>query len=213
MRMADRSRRRHIVFDFGAVVFRWQPVQMLMRELPLLAPDAAAGAHWAAQIFQSYGGDWADFDRGTVSVPDLLARITRRTGLGAAEVQTAIDGVARELQAQPEMVRLLQALHAAGHPLHYLSNMPAPIADQLEARNPFMACFDSGVFSGRVGLIKPEPSIYRLAAERFGAAPEDLVFIDDHPPNIAAARALGWDGFVFRSAEQTATELARRDIG
>ena len=206
------ARRKHIVFDFGAVVFHWQPVRMLMRELPLRAPDATQAAHWAAQIFQSYTGDWAEFDRGTVSVPELVARLCARTGLRPEESQTAIDGVARELQPQADTVALLQRLHAAGHPLHYLSNMPAPIADQLEARNPFMACFDSGVFSGRVQLIKPEAAIFHLAAERFGAAPEDLVFIDDHPPNIAAARALGWDGFVFSSAAQAEAELAARGL-
>ena len=210
--MTTSSSRRHIVFDFGAVVFRWRPAQMLMRELPHLAPDEAQGAHWASQIFQSYGGDWADFDRGAVSVRELVARIGQRTGLGAADVQTAIDGVARELQAQPDMVALLRRLHGAGHPLHYLSNMPAPIANALEARNPFMACFDSGVFSARVGLIKPDPAIFLLAAERFGAAPAELVFIDDHPPNIAAARALGWDGFVFTGAEQAQAELAARGL-
>ena len=201
-----------VVFDFGAVVFRWQPVQMLMRELPQRAPDAAQGAHWAEQIFQSYAGDWADFDRGTVSVPELVARTSARTGLLPQEVQTAIDGVARELQPQPDTVALLQRLHAAGRRLHYLSNMPAPVADVLEARNPFLARFDSGVFSSRVQLIKPEAAIFRLAAECFGAAPADLLFIDDHAPNIAAAKAQGWDGFVFTSAAQAQAELVARGL-
>lgn len=203
---------KHIVFDFGAVVFHWQPTRMLMRELPQRATDETQAKHWAAQIFQSYGGDWADFDRGVVSVPDLVARIGARTGLAPHEVQAAINGVARELQPQADTVALLQRLHAAGRPLHYLSNMPAPVADQLEARNPFMQCFESGVFSGRVQLIKPEPAIFHLAAERFGAAPADLVFIDDHLPNIAAAQALGWDGFVFTSAAQAEQELAARGL-
>lgn len=203
---------KRIVFDFGAVVFQWRPTVMLRRELPHLATDETQAAHWAAQIFQSYGGDWADFDRGLVSVPDLVARISTRTGLPSGDVQTAVDGVARELQPQPEMVALLQRLHGAGRKLHYLSNMPAAIASELEARHGFFRCFDSGVFSGRVQLIKPDPAIYRLAAERFQAAPAELIFIDDHPPNIDAAQTLGWDGFVFRSAAQTEAELTARGL-
>jgi HAD superfamily hydrolase (TIGR01509 family) len=201
-----------VVFDFGAVVFQWQPARMLMRELPLRATDAAQAAHWAAQIFQGYTGDWADFDCGVVAVPELVARISARTGLRPDEAQTAIDGVAGELQPQADMVALLQRLHAGGRRLHYLSNMPAPVADLLEVRDPFMACFESGVFSCRVHRIKPDPAIYRLAAERFGAAAQDLVFIDDHPPNVAAARALGWDAFVFTGAAQAEAELRARQL-
>jgi HAD superfamily hydrolase (TIGR01509 family) len=203
---------KHIVFDFGAVVFQWRPTVMLRRELPHLATDETRAAHWAAQIFQSYGGDWADFDRGQVSVPDLVARISARTGLPRSDVQTAVDGVAGELQAQPAMVALLQRLHGAGRRLHFLSNMPAAVASELEARNDFMRCFTSGVFSSRVQLIKPDPAIYRLAAARFQAAPADLVFIDDHPPNVAAAQALGWDGFVFHSPAQAEAELGARGL-
>jgi putative hydrolase of the HAD superfamily len=203
---------KRVVFDFGAVVFQWRPTLMLQRELPHLATDETQAAHWAAQIFQSYGGDWADFDRGLLSVPDVVARISARTGLPGSEVQTAVDGVARELQPKPEMVALLQRLQGAGRRLHFLSNMPAGIASELEARHDFLRCFDSGIFSARVQLIKPDPAIYRLAAARFQAAPAELVFIDDHPPNVAAAQALGWDGFVFRSPAQTEAELATRGL-
>ena len=203
---------KRIVFDFGAVVFQWRPAVMLKRELPHLATDETRAAHWAAEIFQSYGGDWAEFDRGMLSVPDLVARISRRTGLQRSDVQTAVDGVARELQPKPEMVALLQRLHGGGRSLHFLSNMPAGIASELETRNDFMRCFKSGVFSARVQLIKPDPAIYRLAAARFGATPAELVFIDDHPPNVAAAQALGWDGFVYRSPTQVEAELAARGL-
>ncbi len=203
---------KRVVFDFGGVVFQWRPTQMLRRELPHLATDETRAAHWAAQIFQSYGGDWAEFDRGVLTPPDLVARISARTGLARGDVQTAVDGVARELQPRPDTVALLQRLHGAGRRLHYLSNMPAPIASELEARNDFLRCFESGIFSGRVQLIKPDPAIYRLAEARFQAAPADLVFIDDHPPNVAAAKAQGWDGFVFTSPAQASAELGARGL-
>jgi len=203
---------RKIVFDFGAVLFHWSPARMLRRELPHLAHDEASTAHWVAEIFQSYGGDWYDFDCGLVEVPELVQRISKRTGLQAQDVQTAVNGVARELQPQGDTVALLQRLHAAGRELHYLSNMPAPIATELEQRNAFMRCFKSGVFSGRVQLAKPQPAIFELAAQQFGADPAQLVFIDDHAPNIAAAQAQGWDGFVFTSAAQAAEELALRGL-
>jgi putative hydrolase of the HAD superfamily len=199
-----------IVFDFAGVLFRWQPVAMLQRELPHLATDEASARHWVAQIFQGYGGDWGDFDRGTVAVPALVQRIARRTGLAAAEVQRAVDAVPGELQPVPETVALLRRLHEAGRELYFISNMPAPYADHLEARHGFLRCFRDGVFSARVHLNKPEPAIFELATARFGAAPAELVSLDDHRPNVQVARELGWNALQFRDAAQAEAELAER---
>jgi putative hydrolase of the HAD superfamily len=200
-----------IVFDFGGVLFSWHPVRMLQRELPHVAPNAAAAVHWVAHIFQGYAGDWGDFDRGTVSVPELVQRIATRTGLAAADVRTVIDAVPRELQPVPETVMLLRRLHAAGHELYFLSNMPAPYAEQLESENDFMRCFRDGVFSARVQLAKPEAAIFELARERFGAQASELVFLDDHVPNVEAARSLGWQALHFSHAAQA--EAALRELG
>ncbi|MFM7507342.1 MAG: HAD family hydrolase [Rubrivivax sp.] len=199
---------KRIVFDLGAVVLRWRPHEVVRRALPRRVAHAADAAHWAAQVFQGYGGDWADYDRGTVAVPDLVARIAARTSLAPAEVQAVIDGVPEELRPLPDSVALIERLRAAGHRLHYLSNMPAPCADVLERREAALfAHFDGGVFSGRVQRVKPEPAIYALAAGRFGAAPEELLSLDDHEPNVAAARAAGWQGVHFRDAAQAEAAL------
>jgi putative hydrolase of the HAD superfamily len=159
-------------------------------------------------VFQAYGGDWADYDRGVVAAPDLVARIAKRTGLAPAAVQAVVEAVPHELQPIPETVALIHRLHAAGHTLHYLSNMPAPCADTLEQREAALfARFDSGVFSSRVHLIKPEPAIYTLAQQRFGAPAQELVFLDDHEPNVVAARAAGGKAQRFEHALQAEAEL------
>ena len=200
---------KHIVFDLGAVLFSWRPRQLLMRELPHLATDELAAAHWEAQIFQSYGGDWSEFDRGTVTALELVLRIVQRTGLAAPDVAIVVEAVPRELRPIGATVAWLHKLADAGHTLHYLSNMPEPYARKLESENPFFARFASGVFSCRVQHNKPEPQIYQIAAQRFGAAPEQLVLLDDHAPNVAAARAQGWNAVQFRDAMQAQTELRR----
>jgi len=201
-----------VVFDFGGVLFRWQPERMLREVLPQHAKDDTSARHWMKQIFQSYGGDWGDFDRGTVEPPALVQRIAQRTGLSEAEVQRVVDAVPHELQPRPDTVALLQRLHAAGRPLFYLSNMPAPYADFLQATHDFMALFSDGVFSGRVGHNKPEPAIFAIAAQRFGGAPGELLFLDDHEPNVIAARDLGWQALLFTDAAQAEAELVQRGL-
>ena len=198
---------KKFVFDFGRVVFRWEPEALLRELLPQRAFDSSSAAHWTAQIFQSYGGDWGAYDRGTVTPRALVQRIATRTGLHEDEVQRVVDGAPLALTPLPDTVALLQRLHAAGRRLYYLSNMPAPMAQHLQDNHAFLSLFSDGVFSGRVGHNKPEAKIYEIAAERFGHPVEELVFLDDHPPNIEAARALGWHGHVFRSAAQAQAEM------
>lgn len=196
-----------IVFDFGGVLFHWHPPSLLQREIPHLAHDEPSTAHWVREIFQGYGGDWGEFDRGAVDVPGLVARITARTGIAAHDLQRVVDGVPAELQPKADSVALLARLREAGHRVVYLSNMPAPYADHLERTHAFVGWFEDGVFSARVGHIKPQPEIFALAAQRFGAPADELVFLDDHPPNVAQARASGWNAVHFASAAQAEREL------
>lgn len=196
-----------IVFDFAGVLFHWHPRQLLRRTLPRQAVDDASAARLERDIFQGYGGDWADFDRGQVEVLDLVRRIAARTGLPPDAVRAVVEAVPAELQPVPSTVALLRHLHAQGRRLHFLSNMPGPYADHLERSHDFIGCFESGVFSARVGQIKPEPSIFATAARCFGAEPDELLFIDDVPDNVLAAQRAGWTALHFVGAADCEARL------
>jgi putative hydrolase of the HAD superfamily len=199
-----------IVFDMAAVLFHWQPRQMLMRVLPQWAGDETRAAHWEAELFQGWQGDWADFDRGHIGVNEVVHRIATRSGLPQADVRMAVQAIPLELQPMPDTVALLHRLADAGHELHFLSNMPRPFVPRLD-RHAFFQRFASGIWSGHVGLSKPQDEIYALAEERFGAAPEELLFLDDSPANVEAAQARGWQALVFTDA--AAAEATLRHTG
>ena len=196
-----------IVFDFAGVLFHWQPLQLLRRVLPRHASDEASARRLAQDIFQAYGGDWAEFDRGTLGVPELVQRIAARTGLPPEAVRSVVDAVPAELQPIPESVALLRRLHGEGRRLHFLSNMPHPYADHLEREHAFIGCFESGVISARVGQIKPEPGIFATAARRFGAEPQELLFIDDVADNVRAAQRAGWHALHFVDAADCQAQM------
>ncbi|MBL8327521.1 MAG: HAD family phosphatase [Rubrivivax sp.] len=199
-----------VVFDFGAVLFRWKPYELLQQVAPEYARDEASARELAAQVFQSFtpDSDWARFDLGLLDEPELAQRIARRTQLTVEAMGRVIQAVPGHLSALPASVALFRALRAAGHRMVFLSNMPRPYALLLEQENPFIAEFDDGIFSGRVGLIKPWPAIYQLAQHRFGLQPgARTVFLDDHAGNVNAGRAFGWQGVVFQDAAQAEAEL------
>ena len=67
--------------------------------------------------------------------------------------------------------------------------------------------FDEEIRSGQVGVRKPGPEIYRLAAERLGVEPEACLFVDDIPANVEGARAVGMWGLLHRDPAITVPKL------
>ena len=197
----------NVVFDFGGVLLRWQPDEFMPRLLPRLATDAASTRALVLTFFQHFEGDWGEFDRGRIDTGTLAERIARRIGIGFDEARMAIDAVVDELTPLPDTVALLRRLHARGHGLFYLSNMPLSYAALLESRNDFLGLFRNGVFSSRVGLVKPEPAIYQHAITAWGIDAHATVLIDDIERNLSAARAFGWRGILFRDASQCEASL------
>ena len=201
-----------VVWDFGGVLFRWDPAALVARTLPHRITAERDALHWKEQFFLSYRGEWGEFDRGVTGVPEMVPRIARRTGLSEAEVRAVVDAVPAELQPIDECVLLLTALRERGHPLHYLSNMPAPLADHLQRQHAFLGLFDSGIYSSHVQITKPDPAIFALAQQRFGGDPAETLFIDDHPENIEAARRHGWQAILFSGPQPLRLELQARGL-
>ncbi|MEV0092282.1 HAD-IA family hydrolase [Streptomyces sp. NPDC050738] len=67
--------------------------------------------------------------------------------------------------------------------------------------------FDDIVCSYAVGSRKPEPEIFRLAAQRSGRAPHECVLVDDLEKNVAGAIAAGWQAVLFHDADQAARQV------
>ncbi len=172
--------------------------------MPDLTPDEATVRRVAASFFESFtpDSDWARFDLGLVEEAELAQRIAARTGAPEHRVRGVIDAIPGHLQPQADTVALLQRIKAAGHRLYYLSNMPRSYAEHLERQNAFIGDFLDGIFSARVGLMKPHRAIFELASERFALGGAPTVFIDDHAGNITAARAHGWQAVHFSGAAQ-----------
>jgi putative hydrolase of the HAD superfamily len=201
-----------VVFDFGAVLFRWRPAVVLAHHLPQQATSLAALQAAVAALFQGYGGDWGQFDLGHIDETVLAERLSQRTAWPRAQLAALIAAVPTELRPQPAVLSLLLQLKSRGLPLSYLSNMPASYAEHLERSYPLAHWFESGLFSGRVHLSKPDPAIFALAAERFGTGPQDCLLIDDHPANIEAAKAGGWQAELFIDAPRLRAALQARGL-
>jgi len=198
-----------VVFDLGAVLLHWQPIDIALHELPQHATTPAAAQELCDSIFQGLhpGATWAEFDRGTVEPAPLAALLAAQSGVDAADMLRFIHAIPDHLKTKEDTAALLPRLRAQGHRLVYLSNMPIAYAERLLDERDFFNHFEDGIFSSRVGLIKPEHPIYALAETQFGLTPEDTVFIDDNLHNVATARARGWQAIHFLDAGQCERDL------
>ncbi|MEK7838278.1 MAG: HAD-IA family hydrolase, partial [candidate division NC10 bacterium] len=94
-------------------------------------------------------------------------------------------------------VTLVRALRPP-YKVSILSNADATLRRRLEHDIRIHHIFDDIVCSADVGMAKPEPTIFRIAANRLGVPPERCVFVDDFDQNIAAAESVGMQAILFR---------------
>jgi putative hydrolase of the HAD superfamily len=96
-----------------------------------------------------------------------------------------------------ENLALVRALRPA-YRVSILSNADATLRSRLRDGLAIHDLFDDVVCSAEVGLAKPDPAVYRLAAERLGLPTAACVFVDDLEANVEAARQTGMRGIFFR---------------
>ena len=173
------------------------------------APDQAAAAALSARIFEGLhpASSWADFDRGLLEPHMLAAILAAKTGVDAPALLGFVNAIPDHLHTLVDTALLLPRLQAQGHRLVYLSNMPLPYSQRLLQERDFFDYFEDGLFSGRVGLVKPEHPIFELAEARFQLTPQHTVFIDDNADNVATARNRGWTAIQFINAQQCERDL------
>ncbi|GKQ33748.1 HAD family phosphatase [Streptomyces sp. A012304] len=153
-----------------------------------------------------------------VDGPLLLGRITEQewvaaiaaglAGLVDEETGWALGTALLEspFHADEAVVTLLRRAQIRV-PLVLLSNATLGLERDLDALG-LTELADHVVNSARVGLAKPDPRIFELAAARAGVRPERCLFVDDTLENVEAAAALGMTAVHFREAADLEQALA-----
>ncbi len=110
----------------------------------------------------------------------------------SAEKEAAYRRIFRpDLKLIPGLHDLLHTLHQAGIPAAIGTAAPVEnvdfVLDGLALRPYFQAVFHAG----HVRRGKPDPEIFRLAADAVGASPSDCLVFEDSPTGVATAANFG----------------------
>ena len=182
---------RNIVFDMGKVLLRFDP-DLFLDRVGIEGPDRET---LRREVYQSL--EWARMDRGSLSEAEAAALMCARL---PERLHAAVDKLVahwdRPILEVPGMAELAKELKALGYHLYLLSNASFR-QHEYWPRVPASRYFDGTLISADVGLVKPQPEIYRLLFERFSLKPEECFFVDDAINNVEAAYYCGMSGAVF----------------
>ncbi|HSD25524.1 MAG TPA: HAD family phosphatase [Solirubrobacterales bacterium] len=198
--MAGKSIFRGVFLDFGGVLTTsvWDSFAAFLRSEGL-EPDAIKN------LFRHDPGALADLrglETGELTEGEFETKFGRRLGL--KDPEGLIDSMFAGMQPDDAMVAACKEIRSAGMLTGLISNSwstshyDRQLLDEL---------FDTAVISAEVHMHKPQPEIYRLAAERLGEKPEDCIFVDDLRENCEGAEAVGMTAVLHRNAAETIARL------
>jgi putative hydrolase of the HAD superfamily len=136
--------------------------------------------------------------RGEIDADTFRAAVRRHLASvagGEARADAALASLDHAMAAlppiEPDMRALVVRLRAAGRvKLGLLSNASRGWSERLRARG-VADFFDDVVVSADVGLAKPDPEVFRLAARRLGVEPTACLMIDDQSQHLESAQRVG----------------------
>ena len=186
---------RAVLFDFGGVLIRqdWDQYAAFCEERGM-PPRALRRA--------LYGTDeWRALQVGQINDRAVwraaaIASLAEHCGDRAEALFE--EWYARPIRLHDANIELARSLKAAGIRIGLLSNAAPDLETRIANDFGVDIDWDSQIISGLVGLAKPDPAIYHLAAERIGLPSTGCFFIDDLAENIEAARDVGMAGHHFQ---------------
>lgn len=120
---------------------------------------------------------------------DALDFVFARHGIADEALARDLMEAYRTLPAYPEVPAMLAAIRARGMATAILSNgTPGMLAAAVEAAG-LAKVIDEILSVEEIGIFKPDPRVYRLAARQFGCPPDQLVFVSGNAWDAQAAHA------------------------
>jgi glucose-1-phosphatase len=214
--MVTSAPQRVVCFDLGGVLVRlcqsWADA-CVQAALPARDPERLAGDEWRQrrrEVGERYQTGLIEcsayFSGLSASIDELYsaAELERMHAAWTLEHYPGALELVRALNAQPGVTTacLSNTNHA-----HWLRLAGADGGREY----PAVLELRHQLASHLLGCAKPDPRIYELARARFAEAgpvrPRDILFFDDLPENVSAARDAGWSAFQVDPSGDTVRQM------
>ncbi|NMC18904.1 MAG: HAD family phosphatase [Thermogutta sp.] len=180
-----------VYFDLGRVIVHFDVDRMCRRMAAVteVTPDEVR-----AVLFEQ--GLQRDYELGRIREDEFFELYCRGTGKRPPRdrlFQAANDIFWLNLANLP----IVAQLQAAGFPLGILSNTCETHWRYCYEKYAILQGFRFHALSWRIGAMKPEPAVYRAAADIAATPPDRIFFVDDIAAHVEGARQAGFHAFHY----------------
>jgi epoxide hydrolase-like predicted phosphatase len=128
-----------------------------------------------------------------ISYDNFLSAIAKMARLTPAEVKSGIEST--NTAPNDELFEYIKKIKAS-YKIGMLSNASSNRLSELFTQSQ-LDLFDKIVLSYQIGIPKPDPRAYKLAAEQLGVSPNESIFIDDQEKHLYGAREVGMHDILY----------------
>ena len=159
-------------------------------------------------LTRSFEAVAADGSSGRCTYDEWRARFQASTGMSQADFDAYMAAFWDIYMGNPneELIAYFRALRPR-YRTAILSNSFVGAREHEEERYGFTSMVELAIYSHEEGIHKPDPRIFAIATERLGIPPAEIVFLDDAPANVDAARACGLQAVLFTSTPQAIADI------
>ena len=203
-----------VVFDFGKVICH-PPSESRME---LLASAAGVTRNIFEPVLWKLRGS---YDNGSLTTTQYYSAVLNEINVSFDDSKLLRLRDADYncwININQETVKLMEDIKRSGIILGILSNMPFEFLKLARQNLEVCRMPDVSVYSCEAGVNKPERAIYEklltgLAAHSHdGCVPEEVVFFDDMPENVKAARDLKINAFVWKDCDTARSDLTQLGV-
>ena len=180
---------KNVIFDCGQVLIRYNETEIAAHYVDTPEDAELLGRIGMARKY------WNRFDEGTLLEADYLEQVKEELPPHLHKaVENLVWGWIKNCPMIPGMEDIVRDVKKSGKKLYLLSNFNPRLRTE---PYPTLQEFDALVISGEIHKVKPDRGIYDYLLSTYDLVPEECIFIDDNPANIAMAETLGITGYLF----------------
>lgn len=192
------SKYKNIIFDLGAVLFYFNPYEILH---DLFGLTKEQSKYIVKNISSSV---WLDMDRGLITPEQVAEKLA--DPFGKENMLKFLYAMPERLVPLSQGVEILNMVRKQGYKTYILSNL-AEFCYLKVKDYDFVKQFDGAIYSYQHKCAKPEEQIYRTLLNTYSLKAEECLFIDDLEVNINGSKMLGIDGIVCKDHNYVLDQL------
>jgi HAD superfamily hydrolase (TIGR01509 family) len=189
---------RHTASGVGFVYFDVNGclVHGFQRAFTALATQSGVSPDVIETLFWRYNDE---INRGTMSIDDFNEVLTKRLGQ-PVDWAEAYYGAVEPVPGMQAMMAEAAKYFKVGL---FTNSMPGLVQGLLSRGVLPELRYDALVDSSEIGVSKPDPKAYKLAAQRSGCAADEILLIDDTRNCLTGAEDAGWSVLQYDGALPT----------